>query len=239
MSKEFLIRGFDELSITIEEIGKYLGQTIQDMMGRPTGKLVGLTADIKDEVQSVQIARTEGEVTEHSVEFVRIVNGHPVLLQPWRVEAEDLKREHGIIKRRRQALDLLLKDGDIDQAEYNQLRSGYEDVHKEITNKRDRLIDSLKEVEAKLEQQIGDLQSALTNNKMLYTAAEIDEPTYQTVTESIRSGLEISRKEMKDLNNTRVSLQEIDSIEAPKETVQFPSPTVIPDVVVIKMKEPT
>lgn len=239
MNKESPIRRPDELSITIEEIGKYLGQTIQDMMGRPAGKLVGLTADIKDEVQSVQIARTEGEVTEHSITFVRIVNGHPVLLQPWRVEAEDLRREHGIVKRRRQALELLLKDGDIDQAEYNQLRSGYEDVHKDITTKRDRLIDSMKEVQAKLEQQIGDLQGALTNNKMLYTAAEIDESTYQTVTESIRAGLEISRKEMKDLNNTRLSLQEIDSIEAAKETVQFPSQVSIPDVVVIKMKEPT
>jgi len=237
VSKEFLTRRVGKLSITVEEIGKYLGQTIQDMMGRPAGKLVGLTADIKDEVQSVQIARAEGEVSEHSIAFVRIIDGHPVILQAWRVEAEDLKREHGIIKRRRHALELLLKDGDIDPAEYNQLRSGYEDVHKDVINKRDKLIDSLKEVQAKLEQQIRDLQSALTNNKMLYTAAEIDEPTYQTVTESIRAGLEISRKEMKDLSNTRGSLQEIDSIETPKETIQ-PSNS-IPDVVVIKMKEPT
>ena len=227
------------MSITVEEIGKYLGQTIQDMMGRPAGKLVGLTANIKDEVQSVQIARAEGEVSEHAITFVRIIDGHPVILQAWRVEAEDLKKEHGIIKRRRQALELLLKDGDIDQAEYNQLRSGYEDVGKDVITKRDKLIDSLKEVQARLEQQIRDLQSALTNNKMLYTAAEIDEPTYQTVTESIRAGLEISRKEMKDLSNTRVSLQEIDSIETTKETIRTSAPNGIPDVVVIKMKEPT
>ena len=162
------------LTITVEEIGKYLGQTIQDMMGRPAGKIVGLTADIKDEVQSVQVARAEGEVSEHSIAFVRIISGHPVLLQPWRVEAEDLQREHGIIKRRRQALELLLRDGDIDQVEYNQVRGGYEDAHKEVLTKRDQLIDNLKDVQAKLEQQIQDLQGALTNNKMLYTAAEMD-----------------------------------------------------------------
>jgi chromosome segregation ATPase len=239
VNKESHTRRLQVLSITVEEIGKYLGQTIEDMMGRPAGKLVGLTADIKDEVQSVQIARAEGELTEHSITFVKIMNGHPVLLQPWRVEADDLQREHGIIKRRRHALELLLKDGDIDQAEYNQLRSGYEDVHKDVISKRDRLMDALKEVQAKLEQQIRDLQSALTNNKMLYTAAEIDAPTYQTVTESIRSGLEITRKEMKDLSNTRVSLQEIDSIESPNETALTPVTNSIPDVVVIKMKEPT
>ena len=227
------------MAITVEDIGKYLGQTIQDMMGRPAGKLVGLTADFKDEVQSVQIARTEGEVTEHPITSIKIINGHPVLLQAWRVEAEDLKRAHGIIKRRRQALELLVKDGDIDQTEYNQLRGGYEDIHKEIVTKRDVLIETLRGVQSKLEQQIRDLQSALTNNKMLYTAAEIDEPTYQTVTESIRAGLEITRKEMKDLDNTRDSLQEIDSLEPTKEPTRPSASNDIPDVVVIKMKELT
>ena len=227
------------MAITVEEIGKYLGQTIQDMMGRPAGKLVGLTADFKDEVQFAQVARTEGEVTEYPITSVKIINGHAVLLQAWRVEAEDLRREHGIIKRRTQALELLFKDADIDQTEYNQLKSGYEDIHKGIITKRELLIETLKEVQSKLEQQIRDLQSALTNNKMLYTAAEIDEPTYQTVTESIRAGLEITRKEMKDLDNTRDSLREIDSLETPREPSRSSAPNPIPDVVVIKMKEPT
>jgi hypothetical protein len=225
------------MTITVEEIGKYLGQPIQDMMGRPTGKLVGLTADVKNEVQSIQIARTEGEVTEHPINSVRIIEGHPVLLQAWRIEAEDLRKEHDHIKRRRQAIDLLLKDGDIDQSEYNQLRSGYEDIHKDIITKRDSLTETLKNVEAKLEQQISTLQTALTNNKMLYTVAEIDASTYQTVTESVRADLEISRKERKDLDNTREALHDIDSLELPKTTNQSSAPKDIPDVVVIKMRE--
>ena len=81
-------------------------------MGRSTGKLVGLTADVKDEVTALQVASSSGEVAEYPINSVRIINGHPILLQAWRVEAEDLKREHSIIKRRRQALDLLLKDGE-------------------------------------------------------------------------------------------------------------------------------
>src|SRR5208283_2790853 len=132
-----------------------------------------------------------------------------VLLQAWRIETEDLKREHDIIKRRRQAIDLLLKDRDIDQSEYNQLSSGYEDIHKDIITKRESLVETMKNVEVKLERQIRDLQTALTNDKILYTAAEIDANTYQTVTESVRAGLEISRKEMKDLDNTRESLHDI------------------------------
>jgi hypothetical protein len=227
------------MTITVEEIGKYLGQSIQDTMGRPTGKLVGLTAGSKAEVQSIQIARIEGDVTEHPITSVRIIDGHLVLLQAWRIEAEDLKKEHDIIKRRRQAIDLLLKDGDIDQSEYNQLCSGYEDIHKDIISKRDNLVESLKSVEVKLEQQIRDLQTALTNDKILYTAAEIDANTYQAVTESVRAGLEISRKERKDLDNTRESLHDMDSLEIPKTTNQSSAPNHIPDVVVIKMREST
>ena len=230
------------MTLKVEEIGKHLGQIILDMMGRPIGKLVALSADVKDEVQSVQVARSDGDVTEYPITAIRIVDGHPILLQAWRVEAEDLKREHDIIKRRRQAIDLLLKDGDIEQPEYNQLRSSYEEVHKEIITKRDGLVENLKAAESKLDQQVRDLQTALTNNKMLYTAAEIDKKTYETVTELVRAGLEITRKERRDVDNTRQALQDIDSLEPPKPVAvaepsapaSFPS---IPDVVVIKMRE--
>jgi hypothetical protein len=236
------------MTVSVEDIGKYLGKTIEDAMGRPAGKLVGLTADIKDEVQAVQIAQGNGEVSQHPINLVRVIDGRPVLLQTWRVEAEDLRKEHDIVKRRSQALDLLFKDGDIDQHEYNQLRSSYEDLAKQIKNKREQLIDTLKREETKVEQQISDLQTALTNNKMLFTAMEIDEQTYQAVTESIRAGLEIARKERHDVENTREILHSIDSLEtetsvtrAPAPTASAPtvSPTKVPDVVVIKMREPT
>jgi hypothetical protein len=226
------------MTLTVEEIGKYLGQTIEDAMGRPTGKLVGLMADIKDEVQSIQVAQSNGEVNQFPINSVKVVDGHPVLLEAWRIEAEDLRREHDIIKRRNQALQLLFKDGDIEQSEFNQLRSNYEDLNKEILTKREELAETLKQVEGRLEQQIRNLQSALTNNKMLFTSAEVSEQTYHTVTESIRAGLEIARKELKDVENTREYLKEIASIEVPEPVEQPEVPVKIPDVVVIKMKEP-
>ncbi len=207
-------------------------------MGRPTGKLVGVTADIKDEVTEIQISQTNGEVNEYPIGFVRLIDGHPVLLQTWRVEAEDIRREHDIIKRRNQALDLLLKDGDIDQLEYDQLRNTYEDANKEITQKRETVLDSLKEVQEKLDRQIKYLQGALTTNKMLYTATEIDQETYHSVTESIRTSLETARKERKDIDTIREYLQDIDTLEtAPPLPSPAPANT-IPDVVVIKMRDP-
>jgi hypothetical protein len=116
----------------------------------------------------------------------------------------------------------------------------YDDLEKQIKEKSETLLDTLKRVESRLDQQINDLQGALTNNKMLYSSSEIDEPTYHTVTDSIRSGLEIARKERKDIDNIRNYLNATDTptnqvVSSPTETTpQLPNP---PDVVVIKINE--
>ena len=75
---------------------------------------------------------------------------------------------------------------------------------------------------------------------MLYTASEIDQQTYQAVTESVRSGLEIARKEHKELEDIREYLQKIDDIEATEtQEARITTPsTKVPDVVVIKMRDP-
>ena len=227
------------MTSTVEQVGKYLGKTIEDAMGRPVGKLVGLTADIKDEVTAIQIAHSDGEVAQHPMTFVKVLEDRVILMQTWRVEAEDLRKEHDIITRRKQALDLLLKDGDIEKTEYDHIRSSYEELDKQIKDRRETLMDTLKHVDSKLEQQISDLQGALTNNKMLYSSAEIDEQTYHTVTESIRSGLEISRKERKDIENITQYLNGIDCVETPKESIPPQTKSPLSDVVVIKLNELT
>jgi len=218
------------LAVTVEQVGKYLGKTVEDAMGRPLGKLVGLTTDVKDEVKAIQIARNDGEVIEHPIDFVKMTNEHVILMQAWRVEAEELKRENDIVRKRRRALDLLLNDGDINQPEYNQLRTGYEDFTKGMLAKRDTLLGNLLDVEKRLAQQIADLEGALTNDKMLFSTTEIDEQTYRTVTESILAYLEIARKERKDIDNTREYLNGIDSSDNSKVVLpqihqhQFPEP---------------
>jgi hypothetical protein len=74
---------------------------------------------------------------------------------------------------------------------------------------------------------------------MLYSSAEIGDQTYHTVTESIRSGLEVSRKERKDIENITEYLNGMDSLETSKETA-IPQPKNTPsDVVVIKLNELT
>ena len=73
---------------------------------------------------------------------------------------------------------------------------------------------------------------------MLFTSSEIDERTYHNVTDSIKSTLEIARKERKDLDNTRELLMRKDSAEPKSEVNPTPSHAApSSDVVVIRMKE--
>ena len=226
------------MTVAIEQVGKYLGKTLEDSMGRPVGKLVGLTADVKGEVTAIQVAHSDGEVAQYQITVVKVLEDKLILQQNWRVEAEGLKREREIITRRKQALDLLLKDGDIEQVEFDEQRTRYEDLEKDIKEQCENLLGTLKQVEWKLDQQINDLQGALTNNKMLYSSSEIDEQTYQTVTESIRSGLEIARKERQDLDNIRDHLSTIEPMHE-KSTIPTAATQKSPssDVVVIKINE--
>jgi chromosome segregation ATPase len=206
-------------------------------MGRPVGKLVGLTADVKGEVTAIQVAHSDGEVAQHQIKIVKVLEDRLILQQSWRVEAEDLQRERDIIVRRRQALDLLLNDGDIEQSEFDQQKTRYEDLEKDIKDQCEALLGTLKQVESKLDQQISDLQGALTNNKMLYSSSEIEEQTYHTVTESIRSGLETARKERQDLDNIRRHLNGVESTAERKVTQASTLKSPPSDVVVIKINE--
>lgn len=201
--------------MTVEHIGKYLGQTIEDSMGRPVGKVVGLSVDVKDEVTAIQVVHSDGEFAKHEINCVKVLEDRLILQKAWKVEAETLQRERGLITRRRQAIDLLLKDGDINQSEFDQLKTTYETLDKQIAEKSETMKENLDQVETKLDQQINDLQGALTNVKMLYSSSEISEATYENVTGSIKSSLEIARKERQDLDNLRGGQSNIEPTDAP------------------------
>jgi len=83
---------------------------------------------------------------------------------------------------------------------------------------------------------------------MLYSSSEINEEIYQEVTESIRSGLEIARKERKDIANMKDYQNGKETAEPPqitasplenkdKDSPQEQPQTSPSNVVVIKINE--
>ncbi len=238
------------MSILVENLGGYLGKSINDVHGRPTGRIVGLSTNIRNEVTAIQIEMGTGDLKTFPVTQLDLGKESPILLPDWKVEAVEIQREYETASRRLTAIDLLLNDGDISKDTYQEMKDNYETALEQIKSRRDKLRETLVDRRYQLEQQIRDLQAALTNNKMLYSSSEIDETSYKAVVSSIREGLARGTSEKADIDETERGLSKIETKPAPyvdtkrgESYAELPEAPIskdlprIPDVVVVKVRE--
>src|SRR6266581_3439575 len=101
------------MPITLEEIRRFLGRSLQDPYGRTFGKVVGISANLKDEITGVGIEVGNGEFVQCPGDRVKISADTLVLAPTWKVEAEEFRKEFDVVTRRLKALDELFSVGDI------------------------------------------------------------------------------------------------------------------------------
>src|SRR5712692_9523335 len=91
------------MSLTLEQIRRFLGKSLQDPYGRTFGKVLGISANLKDEVTGVGIEVGNGEFVQCPGDRVAI-NGDNLVLSPsWKVEAEEFRKEFDVVTRRLRA----------------------------------------------------------------------------------------------------------------------------------------
>src|SRR5207245_766914 len=81
------------MPITLEEIRRFLGRPLQDPYGRTFGKVVGISANLKDEITGVGIEVGNGEFVQCPGERVKISADTLVLAPTWKIEAEEFRKE--------------------------------------------------------------------------------------------------------------------------------------------------
>ncbi len=226
--------------ILVEDVGRFLGKSVQTPYHTIIGKLVGVDTNIRNEVTQVNIEQASGVLTKYPVAQVRIENQSVVIAPVWKSEAADLEREYVTASKRVAALKALLSDGDIDIAAYREMTSEYENAIHAIENRRALLVDSLKERSAKLEEQIRELQLALTDNKLLYSSGVVEASAYKEACQIIHEMLDAHVAEKKDILGTIETLAHLERSEPPQEpTKTEPVEQRIPDFVVVKINEET
>jgi multidrug efflux pump subunit AcrA (membrane-fusion protein) len=241
------------MSVYLEALGSYLGKNVEDIHGRASGRIVGIAANSKNEVTEIQLEIGTGELKTLPITQFELEKGTPVVLPQWKVEANEIQREYLTASRRLSAVDLLLKDGDISKDAYQEMKDTYANAIEQIDSRRTKLAETLTGRKFQLEQQIRELQTALTNNKMLYSSREITEAAYKEVVDSIRAALTKSRTEKTDIEETEAMIAKVEStppptiasksldsyVDPPEAPVPIPSiqPPRIPDVVVVKVRE--
>src|SRR2546422_9572799 len=100
------------MPITLEEIRRFLGRSLQDPYGRTFGKVVGISANLKDEITGVGIEVGNGEFVQCPGDRVKINTDTLVLAPTWKIEAEEFRKESHVVTRRLKALNKHFREHD-------------------------------------------------------------------------------------------------------------------------------
>lgn len=222
----------------VEDVGRYLGKTVQTPYNTPVGKLIGVDTNIRNEVTQVNIEQESGILAKYPATQVKVENGSVMVTPAWKHEASDLEREYSTASKRITALKSLLSDGDIDTTAYREMASEYEGAIHAMESRRIALVDSLKERTLKLEDEIRRLQLTLTDNKLLYSSGVVEAIAYKDACQIIHGMLNGHLAEKKDIQAT---LEGLTSLERGPQVQEQISPRRIdqgiPDYVVVKINE--
>jgi hypothetical protein len=226
------------MTILVEDIGKFLGRPVQNPYRSAVGKLIGLDANIRNEVTQIKVERASGELAKYPVGQIRVENGSVVIVPEWKDEAANLEREYVTASRRMSALKSLLADGDIDTPTYKEMTSEYESAIRAMESRRVSLIDSLKERAGQLEERIRGLQLSLTDDKLLYSSGVVDATAYKEACQAIHEMRDGHLAEKKDVEVTMETLARLESNTLPQPPAESqPVEQRIPDFVVVRVSE--
>jgi len=225
-------------------LGRYVGKAVIDTYGRNIGRLIGLATNARDEVVSVALELANGELLQCASSQILMKGDSLVFTPSWRIEAIQLQKEFELATRRVRALDELNKSGELQGEIYMSLKKQHESVVEEVKGRRQGLISNLEERLTGLNGQIRDLQTLLANNKMLHTSREIEDSAYQMASEAIRSSLERTQAEKKDIEEVVDHLSKLETLMDLSYQPPTPSPASAPlgpkeprDVIVVHVKE--
>jgi sulfur transfer complex TusBCD TusB component (DsrH family) len=226
------------MAILVEDVGRFLGKTVQTPYNTPVGKLIGVDTNIRNEVTQVNVEQESCVLAKYPATQVRVENGSLVVTPSWKHEAADLEREYLTASKRITALKSLLSDGDIDTASYREMSSEYESAIRAMESRRVAIVDSLKERTLKLEDQIRRLQLTLTDNKLLYSSGVVEAIAYKEACQIIHEMLNGHLAEKKDIQATFESLTSLERGRSVQEqTASQGIQQGIPDFVVVKINE--
>jgi len=86
--------------ITLEEIRRFLGRPLQDPYGRAYGRIVGISANLKDEVTAVGVEVGNGEFVQCPGDRLSISGENLVLLPAWKQESDLFRKSQKTTRRR-------------------------------------------------------------------------------------------------------------------------------------------
>ncbi len=185
------------------------------------GKVIGTITDIDGSIQSVGVDCGSQGLQQIQYEQL-VVQGDVVIFIPkWRLDSQRLLREKGLTLRRLKALIDIVSEND-------DMKVDAEIIHEKYKSKLSSLDEVEREIKAKFEARLTELDEQSKSAKMLlfdakvqYKSNEISESTFETVKSCTAEILEHVNHETAEISNVQRRIADLDmevqSITAPPQ----------------------
>ncbi|MHA7647477.1 CdvA-like protein [Nitrosopumilus sp. S4] len=198
-----------------------IGKNVKDMYGTFMGKVIGTITDIDGSIQSVGIDCGSQGLQQIQYEQL-VVQGDVVIFIPkWRLDSQRLIREKQLTLRRLKALIDIVSEND-------DMKADAEIIHEKYKSKLVSLDETEKQIKAKLEARLTELDEQMKSAKMLlfdakvqFKSNEISESTFETVKACTTEVIEHVTHETSEISNVKSRIAdlalEVQNITAPAQ----------------------
>ena len=188
-----------------------IGKNVKDMYGTFMGKVIGTITDIDGSIQSVGVDCGSQGLQQIQYEQL-VVQGDVVIFIPkWRLDSQRLIREKGLTLRRLKALIDIVSEND-------DMKVDAEIIHEKYKSKLSSLDEAEREIKAKLEARLTELDEQSKSAKMLlfdakvqYKSNEISESTFETVKSCTTDMIEHVTHETAEISNVQRRIADLDA----------------------------
>ena len=198
---------------------RYMGKRVRDVYGRYIGFVVGLTKDPFGDLRSIGVDSGERGLVEFPGQCVNGDGDSLLLLSGWRVDSDKLRREAVLVNNRIQAVEELIKEGEITQEEYQEFQKVYQGYRAKLDEVRKVLDEKIKRRVQDLDRESKEIKRLTTNVKVQFKSGEIDAESFRASLQYATVMKERVEKEKADISST-VSLLNSNTLSVQTEPVK-------------------
>jgi len=151
--------------MTNDEI-EIIGKNVKDMYGTFMGKVIGTITDIDGSIQSIGIDCGSEGLQQIQYEQLVVQNDVVIFIPKWRLDSQRLIREKQLTLRRVKALIDIVSEND-------DMKADAEIIHEKYKSKLATLDETEREIKAKLDERLTELEEQTKSAKMLLFDANV------------------------------------------------------------------
>ncbi|MFW6117062.1 MAG: CdvA-like protein [Thermoproteota archaeon] len=138
-------------------------------------------------------------------------------MSSWKQSFEALNQEYETTEKKKEALENLLNSGKISQSTYDSFEKRLNETLEDVGRREKALLEKMTSKAGELEERIKALETILANFEIRHVTGEVEEKDYKREVKMLSTGLDVNRKELKNVQ---------EAVEEISETLQIQAPTV-------------